>query len=94
MFDLSSKTALVTGASGGIGSAIAKNTHNNLVATEELHAMRGPRGNVDVCRYDAVCPQHADREVGDAHRTPFASAAAPFATEKFPHHRKWRCALN
>ena len=38
MFDLSGKTALITGASGGIGAAIARALHTQ-GATVALHAL-------------------------------------------------------
>ena len=42
MFDLSGKTALVTGASGGIGEAVAKSLHGQ-GATVVLHGMRAEK---------------------------------------------------
>ena len=59
MFDLSGKTALVTGASGGIGSDIARTLHargatvalsgTRLEALEALKAELGSRAHVAVC---------------------------------------------
>ncbi|MEL0024414.1 MAG: SDR family NAD(P)-dependent oxidoreductase, partial [Alphaproteobacteria bacterium] len=42
MFDLSGKTALVTGASGGIGEAVAKSLHGQ-GATVVLHGTRAEK---------------------------------------------------
>jgi 3-oxoacyl-[acyl-carrier protein] reductase len=59
MFDLTGKTALVTGASGGIGSAIAKTLHKQgaqvvisgtkLAALEELSAELNTRVHFKIC---------------------------------------------
>lgn len=59
MFDLTGKSALVTGASGGIGSEIARTLHaqgatvtlsgTRLEALEALKSELGPRAHVAVC---------------------------------------------
>ncbi|HEY1613390.1 MAG TPA: 3-oxoacyl-[acyl-carrier-protein] reductase [Rhizomicrobium sp.] len=79
MFDLSDKSALVTGASGGIGGAIARALHargatvvlsgTRVEALEELKAELGARVHVAVCNLgDAVAVEAlikaADAEVG------------------------------
>ena len=62
MFDLSGKTALVTGASGGIGGAIARTLHRQgatvtlsgtrAEALEHLKASLGDRAHVVAARMD------------------------------------------
>jgi 3-oxoacyl-[acyl-carrier protein] reductase len=64
MFDLSGKTALVTGASGGIGGAIARALHRQGAAVtlsgtraevlEQLRASLGERAHVVVAKMDAA----------------------------------------
>lgn len=74
MFDLGGKTALVTGASGGIGSAIARALHaqgahvalsgTRTAALEELAATLGDRVHVLAC--DLSDPGATDSLVGRA----------------------------
>ncbi len=62
MFDLTGKTALVTGATGGIGGAIARSIHGQGArvvlsgtrseALEEMAAGLGDRATVAVCQFD------------------------------------------
>lgn len=62
MFDLTGKTALVTGATGGIGAAIARVVHGQgarvvlsgtrAEALEEMAAGLGERAAVAVCQFD------------------------------------------
>lgn len=62
MFDLTGKTALVTGATGGIGAAIARAVHGQgarvvlsgtrAEALEEMAAGLGERAAVAVCQFD------------------------------------------
>jgi 3-oxoacyl-[acyl-carrier protein] reductase len=79
MFDLTGKTALVTGASGGIGGAIAKALHGqgaNVVlsgtraeALEALKAELGARAFVAACNLSAIAdvealPKKAEEAAG------------------------------
>jgi 3-oxoacyl-[acyl-carrier protein] reductase len=74
MFDLTGKTALVTGASGGIGGAIAKALHaqgatvalsgTRTAALEELAATLDGRTHVIAC--DLSVPEQVDALVGKA----------------------------
>ena len=74
MFDLKDKCALVTGASGGIGSAIAKALHaagatvcvsgTRLSALEEVAAEMGPRTHILAC--DLSKPDEVEALVGRA----------------------------
>ena len=74
MFDLKDKCALVTGASGGIGSAIAKALHaagatvclsgTRLSALEEVAAELGPRTHILAC--DLSKPDEVEALVGRA----------------------------
>jgi len=77
MFDLSGKTALVTGASGGIGGAIARALHGQgaavllagtrQAALEALAAELGERARIHVA--DLADPAAADALVKDAEAT-------------------------
>src|SRR5437763_5085944 len=74
MFDLTGQTALVTGASGGIGSAIARALHGQgaevalagtrTAALESLAAELGARAHAVTA--DLADPEAADRLVRDA----------------------------
>ena len=74
MFDLSGKTALVTGASGGIGGAIARALHaqgatvtlsgTRAEALEQLKAELGERAHVAAARMDDAAEKI--QTVGDA----------------------------
>jgi 3-oxoacyl-[acyl-carrier protein] reductase len=74
MFDLSDQTALVTGASGGIGAAIARALHANGAAVmlagrrrEALDALAAALGERTHCAAaDLADPAAADRLIGDA----------------------------
>lgn len=74
MFNLSGKTALVTGASGGIGNAIAKALHAQGVTVgisgtrkEALEALAGELGDrVHVLPCDLSDPEGVDKLVADA----------------------------
>lgn len=74
MFDLSGKTALVTGATGGIGEAIARTMHAagaEVVLTgrrmEKLEALAGELGGrTHIAACDLSDPDQADALVGQA----------------------------
>lgn len=74
MFDLTGKTALVTGATGGIGAAIARALHKQGAAValsgtrrEVLEALAGELGErVHVLPADLSVPEEAARLIADA----------------------------
>jgi 3-oxoacyl-[acyl-carrier protein] reductase len=85
MFDLTGKTALVTGASGGIGGAIAKALHaqgatvalsgTRREALEKVAAELGDRTHVLPC--DLGDPAATDALVKDAEAAMGTSSASP-----------------
>jgi 3-oxoacyl-[acyl-carrier protein] reductase len=81
MFDLSGKTALVTGASGGIGGAIAKALHaqgaNVVLSGTRADALETVKGELGSRAFVATCNLSDKESVEALVKTAEAAAGAP-----------------
>ncbi|MSP95359.1 MAG: 3-oxoacyl-[acyl-carrier-protein] reductase [Alphaproteobacteria bacterium] len=81
MFDLSGKTALVTGASGGIGGAIAEALHaqgaNVVLSGTRMEALEALRGKLSQRAFAVPCNLGNVAEVDELLKKAEAAAGAP-----------------
>src|SRR6266566_5525068 len=81
MLDLSNKTALVTGASGGIGGAIAKALHGQgarvVLSGTRADALDGLKTELGVRAFTAPCNLSVAAEVDELLKKAEAAAGAP-----------------
>lgn len=70
-----------------VDRAIAEEADGDVVARlQQLLRMRRADGDRQPCRHHAVGAEHADREIGDVHRTALAAVEARGLAEQLAHH--------